>query len=342
MATIKVLFNDAVVIRDKRIDEFSKYIDLKKEIVKNSKKDSSSKKLTMADSFVLSFVKDKNNPNLYFPEELPDGIFSNKTLDYLKEKLSLRNIKEKYKFNVIKKDKMPEWSRKPYNEILQYTLDNVFKPIIDEIQKEVSLDKLEQSEIEYSKLKNTLEEKEKKLNKSHKNIICNNCFENNFKGKRFICSECNNYNLCQECENILYIKEIHSREHVFIQINKSFEQNNFFKYDNIIGNYNKEFNYISSDFFNLELTIVNIGENDLKNCYILPIRFGERYLDCIPNIIKESVKKNMSLNIELCIRKADTIGINSKSKSLEGYFRMLTPEGIPFGNVVFIKVLNWN
>jgi hypothetical protein len=162
MATIKVLFNDAVVIKDKRIDEFSKYIDLKKEIVKNSKNISSSKKLTMADSFVLSFVKDKNNPNLYFPEELPDGIFSNPTLDYLKEKLSLRNIKEKYKFNVIKKE-MPEWTRKPYNEILQYTLDNVFKPIIDEIQKEVSLDKLEQSEIEYSKLKNTLEEKEKKI-----------------------------------------------------------------------------------------------------------------------------------------------------------------------------------
>ena len=334
MATIKVLFNDAVVIKDKRIDEFSKYIDLKKEIVKNSKNISSSKKLTMADSFVLSFVKDKNNPNLYFPEELPDGIFSNPTLDYLKEKLSLRNIKEKYKFNVIKKDKMPVWTRKPYNEILQYTLDNVFKPIIDEIQKEVSLDKLEQSEIEYSKLKNTLEEKEKKLNKSHKNIICNNCFENNFKGKRFICSECNNYNLCQNCEKLFFRKQIHNRNHVLIQVNSPLdEDNNILKYNSIISNNNivekndaKIFSYKSNCF--------NNGLIAWVGCYILPVRYGDEYLTCEPFKIEKPVEENNDCMINLKIQVPDT-----NKKYYEGYFRMFTPKGLPFGQLITIKVL---
>ena len=320
MSSFKILIskNCKNVILNGRFEDFTSYEELKNKLIENYEKSSFIKEnisINQTEKFILVLIKNnKNNSDeIYFPEDLNNAIWDNETYNYLKEKL---------------------------NEALDKYWEEVYKDITNEL----NIVKLEKTKNEFDKkYKNKNDIDRKNINRIiHKGLICCNCLKKDFSGKRFICSECNNYNLCQECENILYIKEIHSREHVFIQINKSFEQNNFFKYDNIIGNYNKEFNYICSDFFNLELTIVNIGENDLKNCYILPIRFGERYLNCIPKIINESVKISMSLNIELCIRKADTIGINSKSKSLEGYFRMFTPVGLPFGNVVFIKVLNWN
>ena len=107
------------------------------------------------------------------------------------------------------------------------------------------------------------------------------------------------------------------REHVFIQIKKSFEKNNFFKFSNIIGNYNKEFEYISSPFFELELTVVNNGENDLEKCYFLPIRYGGEYLDCIPKVITQSIKKCMSIKIKLCIKKPNINCINIRNKNID-------------------------
>ena len=351
MSSFKILIsqNCKNVILNGRFKDYISYDELKNKLMENYEKSSFIKEnipINPNEKFILVLIKNnKNNSDeIYFPEDLNNSIWDNETYNYLKEKLKIRGINERYRFYIEKVENFPKFILKKNSEKLNQALDKYWEEVYKDITNELNIVKLEKIKNEFDKnYKNKNDIDRKNINRIiHKGLICCNCLKKDFSGKRFICSECNNYNLCQECENILYIKEIHSREHVFIQINKSFEQNNFFKYDNIIGNYNKEFNYICSDFFNLELTIVNIGENDLKNCYILPIRFGERYLDCIPNIIKESVKKNMSLNIELCIRKADTIGINSKSKSLEGYFRMLTPEGIPFGNVVFIKVLNWN
>ena len=95
-----------------------------------------------------------------------------------------------------------------------------------------------------------------------------------------------------------------------------------------------EFQNISTNNFDLELTIVNNGEADLENCYILPIRYGDEYLDCIPKIINQPIKTGISKKIILTILKPD-IAI----EDLKGYFRMFTPEGLPFGNVIFIKVL---
>ena len=84
----------------------------------------------------------------------------------------------------------------------------------------------------------------------------------------------------------------------------------------------------------MEISVINSGDNVLKNCYILPVRYGEDYLSCNPKVIKEEVQRNMTLKIILVIRVPNDKGY------FEGYFRMFTPHGLPFGKVLYVKVLN--
>ena len=71
------------------------------------------------------------------------------------------------------------------------------------------------------------------------------------------------------------------------------------KYNNIIENYIKEFRNITFNFFSLELTIVNNGENNLKNCYILSIRFGDEYLIIFQKLLKNQSKMECLLKLIL-------------------------------------------
>ena len=324
MSVIKVLYNNTVVLKDKKFDEYEKYNKLRQEILEKCTK------LTQKDNFVLKFIKDNNNANLYFPPELNIGIFNKDTFNYLKEKIALRGIKEKYKFEVVKVDRVPIWKRPKFENILKETLDIVYQPIIDEIKSDVSLGKLEESQINYSELKNQLIQKENQLNEEHPNVICNNCFEK-IIGRRFICSECNNYNLCQQCEKLFFKKQIHNRKHVLIQINSPIDVD-IIKYNNIIANNNKEEKKDSKDFF-YTFTCLNNGSIEWKNCYILPVRYGDEYLTCEPLKINKVINQLYSYEISLKISVPDT-----NKKTYEGYFRMFTEEGLPFGQVITIKI----
>ena len=347
MATLKVLIvtNEAkketkVIIQKKKFDDYQKFQELKDEIIGQCKKKGFENILSTKHNFILRYIKDEKS-NAYFPDDLNNMIFNNATMDYLKEKLSLREIKgELYKFQIEKVDKMPKWKRKEYHKLLESALEKQWKPICDEIKREVGLDELEKSQDEYNKKKNELIENEKKINKEHTNIICNNCFKKNIKGKRFVCAECFNYNLCQNCEKIYYKRQIHDRKHVLIQVNKPLlgDENNILKYDNIISNNNQEIKIDSSDIeeskvFPFGIEIANSGENNLEDCYILPVRYGEDYLRCEKVKINESIERNYSEKIKMMI-----ILPNSDKKYYEGYFRMFTPSGLPFGQVIFIKV----
>ena len=316
--------------------EFTKYAEMKKKTIDATR--NKPNKLTEKDKFILAYIKDKdqNKKPPFIPDDLKEGIWDNKTFLYLKEKLSLRGIKDaQYKFYIKKVDKLPTWNKKLNQEFLAQALDDSCKSIYDDIMDEVSLNKLEASKIEYNKKKSQLEKNQKEVNKEiHKNVICNNCLKDNFKGKRFICAECNNYNLCQDCEKLFYQKQIHNREHTLIQVNKSISEDLLYNYNNIIGNNDEEFKNVPSSF-QIELNVINNGENNLKGCYILPIRYGEDYLSCSPKQIEEDVQRNMMVKLCPIIRLP-----HDNKGYFEGYFRMFTPKGFPFGNVFHMTVLN--
>ena len=342
MASFKIFGNkgDNKVILRGKINDFKDYNELQKKIIesiKNAKKKSI--KLKENDKFILSFIEDKEKNDIYIPKDLSLGIWDNKTFTYFKEKLSFRGIQNvTYKFFIEIVNKFPNWKKKQNHIFLKEALDSTWDPIEEEIITDVDLLKLEESNINYKKMKEELKKNEEKLNEIiHWNIICNNCFKKDFNGKRFICAECKNYNLCQDCEKLFYQKQIHQRNHTLIQINKSLndeKDDNLCKYSNIIGNNYQELKSIPSTF-QLEINIINNGEKDLKDCYILPIRYGPDYLTCRPKIIKDEVQRNMLVKATIVVKLP-----HSNKGYFEGYFRMFTPNGLPFGNVLYIKVLN--
>ena len=315
---------------------FTEYPDYQK--LKNRIIDASDKvkgfKISEKDNFKLIFVEE--NDDFYIPSQLKNGvgIGNQKSYNYFTEKLVLRGIKGKcYKFYVEKMKRPYKFKEKENSVFMKEALDASWQPIYDNIIKDVNLSKLEESQVEYNKMKEQLKKNEEKIKKEvHKNIICNNCFKNNIKGKRFVCAECNNYNLCQDCEKIYYQKQIHQREHTLIQVNKALDDD-INKYNNVIGNTTQIYKNVPSSF-PIEFSVVNSGENDLKDCYILPVRYGEEYLSCSPKKITDSVIRNMPIKINLVVRVPDEKGY------FEGYFRMFTPNGLPFGNTLCIKVLN--
>ena len=315
---------------------FTEYPDYQK--LKNRIIDASDKvkgfKISEKDNFKLIFVEE--NDDFYIPSQLKNGvgIGNQKSYNYFTEKLVLRGIKGKcYKFYVEKMKRPYKFKEKENSVFMKEALDASWQPIYDNIIKDVNLSKLEESQVEYNKMKEQLKKNEEKIKKEvHKNIICNNCFKNNIKGKRFVCAECNNYNLCQDCEKIYYQKQIHQREHTLIQVNKALDDD-INKYNNVIGNTTQIYKNVPSSF-PIEFSVVNSGENDLKDCYILPVRYGEEYLSCSPKKITDSVIRNMHKIINLIVRIPNDKGY------FEGYFRMFTPNGLPFGNTLCIKVLN--
>jgi hypothetical protein len=340
MASFKILINkdSKNVVLKGDFSDYNSYDEIKQKLIDNSqnslfKKDNSD--LKENEKFLLVFDKD-NQPDAFFPEELYNSVWNDSTYLYLKNKLLVRGIKDKYRFYIEKVDNFKKWRAKENSEILNDALDTYWDKIYSDILSDINIVKLEQYEEKFEELKNRYKSNNNNnINELHENVICSNCFKKDFSGKRFICSECNNFNLCQECEKLINENEIHQKEHVFIQINKPLIIDNYFKYSNIIGNYCKKFKKITSSYFDLEITIINNGENDLQNCSLLQVRFGDEYLNCEPYKIEESVKRGDSITIKLFLEFP-----NSNCKCFSGYFRMFTPYGIPFGNIVFIQVFN--
>ena len=346
MAEIRIFEkeDDHGVILKGNINTFKDYQNLKDELFKAyAKKPKKTINLKIDENFILSFkdIKGKDNNELFIPNEISEGIWDNKTFRYFKEKLQVYDIqKATYKFYIKKVKKLPRWKRKENNQFLKEDLESSWNKIFDNITKEINSLDLEESKANYNRLKSELAKNEEILNKQiHKKIICNNCLNKDFKGKRFICAECDNFNLCQDCEKIFYLKQIHPRDHTLIQVNKALNKENLEKsrnYNNIIGNNNQELKNVPTSF-QVDISIINSGENDLQNCYIIPIRYGENNITCYPRIIKEEIQRNMNIKLSLVLRLP-----NDSRGLFEGYFRMFTPDGLPFGSVLCVKVLNGN
>jgi len=86
-------------------------------------------------------------------------------------------------------------------------------------------DKLKEYEDKIKKLENEIENIKKipKCETVHNGIKCKKCFQEPIIGYRYKCSVCNDYNLCQNCEEKNSISEEH--QHDFIKIRKNLNNN---------------------------------------------------------------------------------------------------------------------
>lgn len=178
----------------------------------------------------------------------------------------------------------------------------------------------------------------------HLNIICSNCFKKEFTGIRFLCSQCNNYNLCEKCEELRCQKAFnHNINHVFLRIKKPIDLD-INKYDNIIKGTHQNLKIKKGEKIIGKITLINSGEENLKNCFLSPICFEECYLTGPKIIIDDDLERNGSIDLEIEINdpikknSKDNENNQNKNRQYISCWRMFTKEGIPFGNVVYFYI----
>ena len=220
------------------------------------------------------------------------------------------------------------------NSQLEELINSKYIEFKENLLNDLSEKKLEKGRESFKKNK---EEK----SSIHKNIICTNCFKKNFSGKRYICCECDNFNLCGDCEE-LHTKNLieHNLNHIFIKINKPINID-INKYDTVIKGKNQNLT-IKNNQAIANITIFNTGEESLKDCFLSPIVFGGRTLYGPKIKIKEDVKKNHKIDTTIIIdanlenlNKEQTIG---DTKEYITCWRMFTKEGIPFGDIISLYI----
>ena len=266
----------------------------------------SDKWLNKHDKFKLVLQNDINIDLKY--------IFNTASLNYLVEKLqAMKDEDIKLRFHLIKIAKFPDWSPPKFGKILEDCLQSSFESIKKKILYD--LQKFNKNEV-----------------KKNIDVVCNNCLKSNFIGLRYICSECNNYNLCENCIN--YYNNHYNKEHLFIRLNNPVEVN-LNHFNNQFMNNNQTFYEVDRNNFDINLDIFNSGKEDLIDCFIIAIKFGEKYLKCDKFIINEHIIQNDTKSVKIHIK--DFCG---DSGIYKGVFRMFTKEGLPFGDVLNITVIN--
>ena len=330
--SFKIVFDQKKVLVGDEFKNYFSYEDLKKKIIEKSNSATFNSKygeLKKGDKFILRF-EDKS----LAPSGLEEGIWDENTYEYLVEKISSKkNQKFRFHFERYKESEFPVFKRKKPIEILQESLDKTWKNLEENLKEELPLSTLEQGKMEFDNIQNKINSNKKKFTGKHKDVVCNGCYKKNFTGIRYICSECNNYNLCEECEKNIMNEQIHPREHTIIRVNEPINDENLIYYNNLFGNNNK---VIQTDgiSFKFNVPIVNTGENELQNCYISPVRYGDEYLSCIPKKIEEVMNRNDKCEIEI------VISLHGEERGVyEGYFRMFTSKGLPFGDLLKVKAV---
>ena len=264
------------------------------------------------------------------------SVWDSDTYSYLYASIKQNNPK-KLKLIICKVKEYPKWNPPVFGTILKESLNLTWKSTKKEILEELSEKYLNNGKRVFIQEK---KEKDQNLRDAlfyeyHINIICNNCFNPNFSGARYICCECDNYNLCEYCQKNARIN--HKPEHTFIKLNEPVYAD-IQKY-NCIFSPNKKLIKKNFEPFEIDIDIINNGENNLKGCFISPIRFGKKYLGCLKKTITEECKRGDKICLEVTMKFDDDLDEDSLENVYEGYFRLMTENGIPFGDIFYIKVI---
>ena len=94
-----------------------------------------------------------------------------------------------------------------------------------------------------------------------------------------------------------------------------------------------------NDPFDNKVNIINNWENDLQECFISPIRFWNNLLGCLKKTIVSNCKKGDKIELDVLFKFEDDENEEDDITEYEGYFRLMIQEGIPFGDILYIKLL---
>ena len=322
------------IVLNKNLSSFENYQSLREAVIAASNDKiqlASIKKIAVKkeDKIVLEIVEPKIGGI--------NSIFNEETFNFFNNKVNEGHL-TLIKLYITKVEKYPDWSPPQIYEILKNTLqsasDENSKVLIEELAQEKS-EELNNGQRVYIVKRN--EEKslsEENIKDVHLRVFCNNCPNNNFFGNRYICAECDNYNLCQNC----YTNErfTHCKEHTFILI-KSPIMLDLSLFSCLFINKRKIINVDKFEAFDFEIEIINNGIESLQGCFISPIRFGKKYIGCTKDSIESEVQNGQKYTMKTMIKFEDE-NIIEKYRQYEGYFRLMTQEGLPFGDIFYLQV----
>ena len=271
-------------------------------------------------------------------EDLDDikEIFDERTFNYLLSKLEeIKNDnKEKpimIRFNLIKIKEKPKINLPIYDIVLHDALKNCYNNEKERIENELNENELTKSNIDHINKFYICKKLPEKMNQ---NILCKGCAKKNFYGPRYVCTYCTNFNLCYLC----YDKNEHELNHNFIIFKTPLKnEESIIKYNNKINPKIQIF-HNKKESFKAKFKLINIGENNFKDCFITYIKFDDNNLICKKYTIKNDFLKNNTKEIELEINFNNTTG--DFYYDYEGHFRMFNKFGIPFGDIFIVKVHN--
>lgn len=219
-----------------------------------------------------------------------------------------------------------------YSQIFEKALEAQLNNLKENLKKMLDEEKLQKLAQIYEAKNDNNKENEKI---THNNIICNNCYTKNFNGLRFTCAECENFNLCENCEK----NNVHFPNHVLIQYNNDVTEKDYYLYQNIIKDNEQILTFNLSEIENnkikLDVTICNNGLKPFSKCFFSPISFGYNALygkKIMINENDENIKPGEKKNLEITLNNIKKEG-NYYSK-----WRMFTPEGLPFGKVLYLNI----
>jgi hypothetical protein len=213
------------------------------------------------------------------------------------------------------------------NNKINDIMDIYFPKFKESILKDLTNEKLNKEKEIFNSNSEEIEKKQ------HSNLICSNCFKTNFEGYRYICCECDNFNLCEDCEekkcqNYIY----HNSNHVFLRIYEPIDLD-INKYNNLIEGNNQILELINGVAL-VKISVINTGVNSLKDCFIRPICFGNPYIGGKKITIDKDIERNEKIDLIIKIENNKEYNQDVESKQFISTWRMFTKEGIPFGNVI--------
>ena len=74
----------------------------------------------------------------------------------------------------------------------------------------------------------------------------------------------------------------------------------------------------------------------MQECFLSPIRFGKNYFGCLKTTITDECKNGEKIKLNVFMKFDDSDDIKD---SYEGYFRLMTKEGLPFGDILYVQVM---
>ena len=232
-------------------------------------------------------------------------------------------VKEKVKESVKKKTK----EQTPSQVILSLSsyLSNILQSQINQIQNEFQL----KVTSDVLNIKQQQYENRSVQDIYHDNILCQQCLSNNIKGIRYLCAECDNYNICDKCEK--QRTHNHPIDHLFLKITKPINAYINGEYSCMFPKNNLLLNFMIlpklKNLYKLKLKIINTGTKEDWNDFILcPIGYGKDFIGGNKLVINQTVPKATCIDVEIEI-------FAERKGTYITKWRMFTKEGIPFGDV---------